>query len=301
MLKKFINKSFNLKITKFSIRLNHQIPKTKLTIPQKIVENSPKVVKPYLYLMRLDKPIGTWLLLWPCYWSMLVAQSSIIPDPKLTFLFAVGALIMRGAGCTINDLYDKDLDNKVERTKTRPLASKQISQKQAVAFLAAQLSAGLAILLQFNTYSIIVGACSLMFVFTYPLFKRFTYWPQLMLGITFNWGAFIGYSSVMGYCDWYVTVPMYIAGIAWTIIYDTIYAHQDKKDDVNVGIKSTALLFGDKTKEYLTAFSAVFGSMMCLSGYYAEMGFGFYGFIFLTTFNLLRQIRTTNYEDTEDL
>jgi 4-hydroxybenzoate polyprenyltransferase len=116
----------------------------------------------------------------------------------------------KGAGCTVNDLYDQDLDKKVERTKTRPLASNQVSQKKAVAFLLGQLSVGLLILLQFNTYSIYVGICSLLFVFTYPLFKRFTYWPQMMLGFTFNWGCFIGYSSVLGYCDWFVTVPLYI-------------------------------------------------------------------------------------------
>ncbi|RXG62123.1 4-hydroxybenzoate polyprenyltransferase, mitochondrial [Armadillidium vulgare] len=213
---------------------------------QKLVKNSPQKIQPYLQLMRVDRPIGSWLLFWPCGWSIaLAAPSGSLPDPYILTLFAVGSFIMRGAGCTINDMWDKDLDKKVERTSSRPLAVGAVNQLESLIFLSFQLGLGCLILLQLNWYSIMLGISSLgncnNLVVLYPLMKRFTYWPQLMLGFTFNWGALLGWSAVQGSCDWSVVLPLYIAGISWTLIYDTIYAHQDKKDDALIGIKSTAL------------------------------------------------------------
>lgn len=157
------------------------------------------------------------------------------PDPKLLALFGIGAVVMRGAGCTINDLADRDIDNKVARTVDRPITSGKVSVKQAIAFLGGQLSAGLAVLLSLNNYrfdfflshpSIVLGASSLFLVVVYPFMKRITYWPQIVLGLAFNWGTLLGYSAAKGFCDWSVTIPLYIAGISWTLVYDTIYAHQ---------------------------------------------------------------------------
>lgn len=216
-------------------------------------------IKPYLQLSRIDKPIGTWLLFWPCAWSIVLASHTMglaASTPIFyTLLFAVGALVMRGAGCTINDMWDAKMDRMVERTKDRPLAAGDVTQFQALCFLGIQLSAGLAVLVNLNLYSILLGASSLSVVVLYPLMKRLTYWPQLVLGFAFNWGAMLGWSAVAGMVNWPVVLPLYVGSIFWTLIYDTIYAHQDKNDDVKAGVKSTALLFADRTKPVLSAFS----------------------------------------------
>ncbi|KAM7019036.1 4-hydroxybenzoate polyprenyltransferase, mitochondrial isoform 2-T2 [Tautogolabrus adspersus] len=168
-----------------------------------IVNSAPALVQPYLRLMRLDKPIGTWLLYLPCTWSIaLAADPGCLPHLGMLTLFGTGALLMRGAGCTINDMWDKDFDQKVARTATRPIASGEISRMQALVFLGGQLSLALGVLLCLNYYSIALGAASLSLVFTYPLMKRITYWPQFVLGLTFNWGALLGWSAVKGSCDW---------------------------------------------------------------------------------------------------
>uniref|UniRef100_V5EQK8 4-hydroxybenzoate polyprenyltransferase, mitochondrial n=1 Tax=Kalmanozyma brasiliensis (strain GHG001) TaxID=1365824 RepID=V5EQK8_KALBG len=220
----------------------------------------PFSIQPYLALSRIDKPIGTWLLYWPCAWSIVLASHTLglsYTTPLFyTMLFGVGAIVMRGAGCTINDMWDVKMDRMVERTKTRPLAAGDVTQFQALCFLGVQLSAGLAVLVNLNLYSIVLGAGSLGVVVLYPLMKRVTYWPQLVLGFAFNWGAMLGWSAVAGAVDWAVVLPLYAGSIFWTLVYDTIYAHQDKTDDVHAGVKSTALLFGDKTKPVLSAFSA---------------------------------------------
>ncbi|KAK7695527.1 Para-hydroxybenzoate--polyprenyltransferase, mitochondrial precursor (PHB:polyprenyltransferase) [Cerrena zonata] len=171
-------------------------------------------------------------------------------------LFGVGALIMRGAGCTINDMWDKNLDKAVARTKDRPLARGDITPTQAFGFLGVQLTGGLAVLTQLNWYSILLGASSLSVVTIYPFMKRITYWPQAVLGLAFNWGALLGWSAVAGAVNWSVCLPLYAGGICWTLVYDSIYAHQDKTDDVTVGIRSTALLFGQNTFPILSALSA---------------------------------------------
>ncbi|RLN65076.1 hypothetical protein BBJ29_008293 [Phytophthora kernoviae] len=217
----------------------------------------PKWMVPYIQISRINRPTGTFMLLWPCFWSIsMAAPAGQLPDLSLLALFGTGAFIMRSAGCTINDMWDKDFDKQVERTNKRPLAAGKLTYPQAWVFLAGQLSAGLAILLQLNWYSVAMGASSLALVGAYPTMKRFTYWPQAFLGLTFNYGALLGWAAVHGSCEWPVVLPLYAGGVAWTLVYDTLYAHQDKKDDIKIGVRSTALLFGDKTKPILNMFSA---------------------------------------------
>ena len=198
---------------------------------------SPARARPYLRLIRIDRPIGTWLLLFPCWWSLSLAAASEgrLPDWRLALLFAAGAFIMRGAGCTFNDLADRDIDAKVARTAGRPIPSGQVSPRQAGLFLALQLLAGLLILLQLNGFTIWLGLASLALVFSYPFMKRITYWPQAWLGLTFNWGALMGWAAVTGGLG-PAALLLYAAGIAWTLGYDTIYAHQDKEDDALIGV-----------------------------------------------------------------
>ncbi|KAK3819663.1 MAG: 4-hydroxybenzoate polyprenyl transferase [Benniella sp.] len=251
-----------------------------LTTPGTWLDRMPKSIQPYLYLTRIDKPIGTWLLFWPCAWGITMASyGAHLPLTSTLYmigLFGTGAIIMRGAGCTINDLWDRDIDKKVERTKVRPLASGVITPSQAIAFLGLQLGAGLAVLTQLNLYSILLGASSLSLVVTYPAMKRITYWPQVVLGLAFNWGALLGSSAMLGAANWSVALPLYASGICWTLVYDTIYAHQDKKDDIKIGVKSTALRFGEKTPEFLAAFSTGMISMLALAGYMNDQGPLFY-------------------------
>jgi len=258
-------------------------------------------IAPYLKLMRISNPIGTWLLLWPCYWSIALATAgNSLPDYKLLALFGVGAFVMRGAGCTVNDLVDRNLDKKVERTQNRPLANGEISTFRAVTFLGAQLSVGLGVLLCLNNYSIILGASSLLLVGMYPFMKRITHWPQFVLGLTFNWGTLLGYSAVVGYCDWAIVLPLYVAGVSWTLVYDTIYAHQDKHDDILIGIKSTALHFGEKTKSWLTFFSSTTIGGLVLSGIMASQSWPYFACVALGSVHLAWQIKSVNLDDKAD-
>ncbi|KAG5531117.1 hypothetical protein RHGRI_025911 [Rhododendron griersonianum] len=251
----------------------------------------PEKARPYAHLARLDKPIGTWLLAWPCFWSItLAAFPGNLPDIKMLTLFGCGALLLRGAGCTVNDLLDQDIDTKVERTKLRPIASGALTPFQGICFLGFQLLLGLGILLQLNNYSRVLGASSLLLVFSYPLMKRLTFWPQAYLGLTFNWGALLGWSAVRGSLDPAVVFPLYISGVFWTLVYDTIYAHQDKEDDMKVGVKSTALRFGDSTKEWVTGFGIACISSLALSGFHANIGWPFYASLAAASGQLAWQI-----------
>ena len=229
-------------------------------------------MRPYLRLSRFDRPIGSWLLLMPCWWSAALAtgvSGDLRPLPMTLVLFFVGAFVMRGAGCTWNDITDRNLDGSVERTRSRPIPSGQVSIRQAVAFLVLQALVGLVVLLQFNSFAIAVGVSSLLIVAAYPFMKRITYWPQSVLGLAFSWGALMGFAVLLGQIN-AAALALYAGSIAWVIAYDTIYAHQDKEDDALIGIKSTALLFDRKTKLALAILYSIatvlIGTALALSG-----------------------------------
>jgi 4-hydroxybenzoate polyprenyltransferase len=212
--------------------------------------------RPYFRLARFDRPIGSWLLLMPCWWSAALAAGIAREPgalPLVIVLFFIGAFVMRGAGCTWNDITDRDLDAKVERTRSRPIPAGQVSVKQALAFLVVQALIGLAVLLQFNRFAIMTGIASLIIVVIYPFMKRITWWPQVVLGLAFSWGALMGFAVILGRID-LTALVLYAGSIAWVIGYDTIYAHQDAEDDALIGVKSTARLFGAATHRALVVF-----------------------------------------------
>ena len=224
----------------------------------------PSAIRPYIRLARFDRPIGTWLVLFPGWWSLLFAGFDPLDESGrhiyifwLFLLFGLGAIVMRGAGCILNDVFDKDYDSKVARTSDRPLPSGEISIIKALVFMAFLSLLGFIILIQFNLFAIVIGGSSLLVVLVYPLMKRITWWPQLFLGITFNWGAIMGWTAATGEISYHCII-LYIGCIFWTIGYDTIYAHQDKIDDNFLGLKSTAILFGSKTKVALYFFYLIF-------------------------------------------
>ena len=263
-----------------------------------IDRRAPSVTRPYLRLIRVDRPIGTWLLLFPGWWSVALATEGL-PDPRLMALFAVGALIMRGAGCVLNDIADRDFDSLVARTRARPIASGEISVTQAILFLAALLLAGLLVLIQFNFFAIALGIASLPLVILYPYAKRFTDWPQAVLGLTFNWGALLGWAAVAGRVD-LPALALYAGGVFWTLGYDTIYAHQDKEDDALVGIKSTALKLGDATRPYLFAFFGAAIFFFALAGQLAHLAWPFFAALALAGLHLLWQARRVDLADPAD-
>src|SRR5262245_58036010 len=282
----------------------------------------PAPARPYARLMRLDRPIGTWLLLFPCWWGMALAVGSLpvspavvdapissgaiyfgpsIPGPLFLFaaLFAIGALVMRGAGCTYNDIVDRDFDAKVARTALRPIPSGQVGVRQAILFLIAQLLVGFLILLSFNGFTILLGVLSLALVFTYPLMKRITYWPQAVLGLTFNWGALMGWAAVTGSLDW-PAIALYAGGVAWTLHYDTIYAHQDKEDDALIGVKSTALKLGAQTKPWLGGFSVATVILFEIAVASAGLGWPAMLAVAAVALHLTWQILTVDLDDPVD-
>jgi 4-hydroxybenzoate polyprenyltransferase len=220
----------------------------------------PRLLWPYAQLARWDRPIGWWLLLWPCWWSAALAAAAgarpgdpwptLLPSPFHLLLFMIGAVAMRGAGCTYNDLVDVGIDAEVERTRSRPLPSGKVSRREAWTFLLLQAFAGLAVLTQFNGFAIVLGIASIAVVSIYPFMKRITNWPQFVLGLAFSWGALMGWAAAFGRLDWPV-IALYAGSVLWVIGYDTIYAHQDKEDDAIAGVRSTALLFGKRTKHWL--------------------------------------------------
>ncbi|WP_293867085.1 4-hydroxybenzoate octaprenyltransferase [uncultured Alsobacter sp.] len=246
---------------------------------------APQAWRPYLRLARIDRPIGWWLLLLPCWWSAALAASSKqvgFPPISHLLLFFVGAIVMRGAGCAYNDFLDRDLDAKVERTRLRPIPSGQVSPRQAVVFTVLLCLVGLAVLLSFNHFAIVTGLVSMIFVAIYPLMKRVTSWPQAVLGLAFAYGGLMGWAAQYGSLSW-PAFAVYGAAIAWTMGYDTIYALQDAKDDAVVGIRSTALLFGTRTRTavgllYLIALVALIaalrGANAGLAAHVGLMAFG---------------------------
>ena len=258
----------------------------------------PSSLAPYARLARLDRPIGTWLLLFPGWWSLtMVAPAK--PDLWLMALFAVGALLMRGAGCSFNDIVDRDFDGRVARTATRPIPSGAVSVRAAAIFLGLQLLLALIILLQMNRFTIALGAGSLVLVATYPFMKRITYWPQAFLGLTFNWGALLGWAAATGSLQ-APAFLLYAGGIAWTLFYDTIYAHQDKEDDALIGVKSTALKLGASTRPWLILFAVVALGFWIAA--FATAGLGWAAYLGLAAAALLfaYQIRAADFDDPAD-
>jgi 4-hydroxybenzoate polyprenyltransferase len=259
----------------------------------------PPTLLPYAQLMRLERPIGWWLLLLPCWWGLLLVEIALGTGPVHWFyalLFLTGAIVMRGAGCTLNDIADRDFDRAVERTRKRPLASGRIGLKQAFVFLIAQCLVGLAVLLQFNWYTVVLGAASLLIVAIYPFMKRITYWPQAVLGLAFNWGALVGWAAVAGSLS-LAPLLLYAGGLMWTLAYDTIYAHQDKEDDLLIGVKSTALKFGNNSRVWIGGFFAAAIVLIALAAWVAGAGLASYLGIMAAAVQALKQVTAFDMDD----
>jgi 4-hydroxybenzoate polyprenyltransferase len=270
----------------------------------KILEALPAKIRPYAYLARLDRPIGWWLLLLPCWWSVSLATGGVynfgLTEIWILFLFFIGAIIMRAAGCVINDLWDRKLDKEVERTRDRPLASGQISPFQALIFLTFLLICGLIILLQLESITaILLGFLALPLIALYPLMKRITWWPQAFLGITFNFGALIGWASINGIIE-LPCLLLYISGLFWTLGYDTIYAHQDMEDDVKIGIKSSALKLGDKSSRWVSIFYALCALFLFSAFFTADAGPVSYILLLPATFHLYTQVKSWKMGDQQN-
>jgi 4-hydroxybenzoate polyprenyltransferase len=255
--------------------------------------------RPHLRLARFDRPIGAWLLLFPCWWGQGLAEVSLgrhYPNVAYLALFLVGAFLMRAAGCTYNDIVDRDYDASVARTAARPIPAGQISILEAVMFLAVLGLAGLLVLVQFNVFTIGLGAASLLLVAIYPFMKRLTYWPQVVLGLAFKWGALLGWSAIMGSLA-ATPVALYAASVLWTIGYDTIYAHQDKEDDLAIGLKSTALRFGDASPRWIAGFYAAAVILWAVAGALAGARLAFFLALVLAAVQLAWQVKTLDIGD----
>ena len=260
---------------------------------------APPIARPYLRLARADRPIGTWLLLFPCWWSQVLAEihtHAASPHWLYLVLFAIGAFVMRGAGCAYNDYVDRDFDAKVERTRNRPIPSGQVSPFAALVFAAGLSFAGLAVLLQFNRFTIALAIGSLALVTIYPFMKRLTYWPQLMLGLAFNWGALVGWSAVTGGLA-LAPLLLYAGSVMWTLGYDTIYAHQDAEDDLMAGLKSTALRFGENSPVWVAGFYAATSSLWVLAGIEAGAHWPFFIGLTLAGLQFAWQVTTLDVHD----
>ena len=260
---------------------------------------APEWSRPYVRLARFDRPIGTWLLLFPCWWS--VALASVAPEHWMLFpLFGIGAMAMRGVGCTWNDILDRKLDAQVARTRDRPLPAGEVTVVQALAWFAILLGVGAAILFSFNGYAIWVGVASLTLVALYPLAKRVTFWPQFVLGLAFNWGALLGWAAVRGE----LSMPaflLYAGGIFWTLGYDTIYAHQDRRDDPAAGVKSSARALGLlASKPWLYGFYAATIILFASAGIAAQLGWAFWIGLALGAAQLVWQVADADLDDPKD-
>ena len=264
--------------------------------PQNWVDTrAPAFARPYLRLARADRPIGTWLLLLPCWWSVALATDDW-RHAWLLALFALGAVVMRGAGCTYNDIVDRDIDAAVARTRSRPLPSGAVSLRAAWAFLAVQCLIGLAVLLALNAYAIWLGFASLALVAIYPFMKRIADWPQIVLGLAFNWGALMGWAAVHGALS-AAPLALYAGAVFWTIGYDTIYAHQDRADDAIVGVRSSALRLGPATYKWMWVFYGAALAGFAAAGALAGLGFLFWIGLGVGAAHLVRQIRRLDIDD----
>ncbi len=264
----------------------------------------PRAIWPYAQLARWDRPIGWQLLMLPCFWSVGLAANVSASRGELNlglsiwhlFLFFLGAVAMRGAGCTYNDIVDQDIDMQVARTRSRPLPAGRVTRAQAKMFLVAQALVGLVVLLQFNHFSILLGIASLATVAIYPFAKRFTDWPQFFLGLAFSWGALMGWTAAFGSLA-LTPVILYGAAIAWTIGYDTIYAHQDKEDDALVGVRSTARLFAENTKKWLFALFGLTLVLLVVSFSLADVGLLAYFGLLAAAIAFIYQIKVLDIND----
>jgi 4-hydroxybenzoate polyprenyltransferase len=267
-----------------------------------LVDRAPPALQPYLRLMRLDRPIGTWLLYWPCMFGLVLgAAADSRPfgtwrDLLYVVLMGVGAIVMRGAGCTYNDIVDRDFDAAVARTKGRPIPSGAVSVKKAWAFCLAQCLVGLAVLLCLNRAAIYLGIASLALVAGYPFMKRITWWPQAWLGLTFNWGAVLGFAAQTGAID-VGDLYLYAGLFFWTLGYDTIYAHQDKDDDALIGVKSTARLLGEKSRQWILGFYAAAFTLILASGFAEHTGFVWVFLLFAAGAHMMWQVRSLRIDD----
>ena len=274
-------------------------------LPGSWVAHMPPRLRPWLQLVRLDRPVGTWLLFWPCVFGLALGAAADERrflewrDFYYVILFGIGALVMRGAGCTFNDIIDRDIDAQVARTRSRPIPSGAITPKQALAFLAAQCLVGLAILLQLNWFAVALGAASLLLVVAYPFMKRITWLPQAWLGLTFNWGALLGFAAQTSRLD-IGALLLYAGLIFWTMGYDTIYAHQDKDDDELIGVKSAALLFGADSRKWILRFYAVTFTLILAAGFTEHTGWPFAFVMLAAGAHLLWQVKRLNIDSTEN-
>ncbi len=257
------------------------------------VARLPEPARAYAELMRLDRPIGAWLLLLPCWWGLALAGSL---DWRLYLLFGIGAVTMRGAGCTINDLMDRKFDAQVARTATRPLPSGRVSVPGALGLLVLQLLLGLVVLVSLNERAIILGFAIVGVVVVYPLMKRITWWPQAVLGVAFNWGVPVGYAAADGNF-WPAAIALYAAGFVWTLGYDTIYAHQDKADDVKIGVKSTALRLGANSPIWIGGFFAGMLALASLAGFLAGVAWPFWVGVAGCAAHFLWQLKRLEIDD----
>jgi 4-hydroxybenzoate polyprenyltransferase len=270
-------------------------------LPASWVEHASPRLQPWLRLARLDRPIGTWLLLWPCIFGLMLGAAADERrfldwrDVYYVILFAIGAAMMRGAGCTFNDIVDRDIDAAVARTAGRPIPSGAITARQAVIFLVAQCLVGLIILVQFNWFAVALGAASLLLVAAYPFMKRITWWPQAWLGLTFNWGGLLGFAAQTGRLD-AGDAMLYAGLIFWTLGYDTIYAHQDKDDDELIGVKSTARLFGKDTRKWVLRFYAVAFTLILAAGFTEHTGWPFAVVMLAAGAHMLWQVKTLDID-----
>lgn len=258
--------------------------------------HAPQAAVPYLRLARFDRPVGSWLLLWPCLWSLALAGPSWQQALWYGMLFTAGAFIMRGAGCVINDMADRNFDARVERTKNRPLAAGHVTVTRALIWLMVLCLAGLAILLQFNHITILLGIASLGIVVIYPFMKRITYWPQIVLGLAFNWGALLGWTAVRGTLE-AAALALYAGGLFWTLGYDTIYAHQDRDDDMLVGIKSTALRLGENSRLWIGGFYLLATLLFAAAGWLAGAGTVYFLGCVLVAAHFTWQVRRLDIDD----
>lgn len=260
------------------------------------VARLPSAWRPYAMLARLDRPIGAWLLFLPGLWGILLTRPMNTRAAWLIILFGAGSVVMRGAGCVVNDMWDRDLDRLVTRTAGRPLASGALRMRQAVQFLAALLCLGLLILLQLNGLAQALGVGSLALVALYPLAKRLTWWPQAVLGLTFGWGAPMGYAAATGYID-ISAVLLYAAAFMWILGYDTVYAHQDREDDALIGVRSTARLFAGQTRPFLAMCYAATVGLLASAGWLAGLSAWFFAALALPAALLAWQVATIDIND----